>query len=150
MLIFLIAAFLGLMVLIDGLLKGEVLRPLLGLAACALFVWMAFWGVPYLSAKFDRKMAEQMATAGTRRSWPMVFASVLFGLIAFACAVAILVVPFEALIDWSRQSAGLVRGLETGFGQSGARLALSALFFTASGAAFWGAWTWYQSGAEGD
>lgn len=146
--IFFIAALLGLMVLIDGLMQGEILRPLLGLAAFALFGWMTFWGIPYLTAKLHRKIDEQMARAGKHRSWPLVFGSAVFGLTMLACAIAIISVPFEALVDWSRRSAGLVRSLEDGLGQAGARVALAALFLTASGAAFWGAWTWYQSNSE--
>lgn len=143
-LIFLIAAGLGLMVWIDGLLKGELLRAFLGGSACLLFAWMAFWGVPYLSAKLDRKFAEQMDTMGQKRNWVFAIASVLFALMFFAFAIASLVAPFEYIVDWGRRTSGLVTGLESLVGQVGTRFLLAALFLFVGGAAAMGAWTWFS------
>jgi hypothetical protein len=135
----------ALLVGIDGLLKGEWLRALGGWGFFALMLWLAFVGVPYLSAKLDRQLAEVAARPTSIRSWPVIVAGALFGLACLAGAGAILFAPFEYLLDWSRSTRGLFLGLAAVVGEIGARLVVAALFLFAAFAALKTTWLRIQA-----
>jgi len=86
--------------------------------------------------RWRERIGEELAGASAiRRSWPLVIAGALFALLCFAGALALLLAPWEQLMDYSVRTGYLLQGLEAVGGRWGARLALAALFAFAGGAA---------------
>jgi len=150
-LFFALLAFLGLMVAIDGVLNGPWYRFLGGLAWFVAWGWLALFGPPRavrdkIDAVEDRVMSE--ATAIKRpdgsRSWPLIIASVLFALMAFAGAGFILFAPYQDLLDFSARNARLFHELASVLGEFGSRIPVAALFLVAGYAASKTAWVRYQ------
>jgi len=102
-----ILAFLGLMVAIDGLLDGPWYRFLGGLAWFVAWGWLALFGPPKavrdrIDAVEDRVISEAVAIKRPdgSRSWPFIFVSVVFALMAFAGAGFILFAPYPELLRY--------------------------------------------------
>ncbi|APV50092.1 hypothetical protein BWI17_10590 [Betaproteobacteria bacterium GR16-43] len=141
------AAVLGLLVTIDGLLNGPWYRFVGGLAWFVAWGWLGILGPPQFVR--DRVTAFKARLAGESgamkrpdgsRSWPLIFASVVFALIALAGAAFILFAPYQDLLDWSKRSAYLLHGLRDVLGEFGSRLPLAAVFLVAAYAASKTAW----------
>ena len=133
-----VIAFIGLLVGIDGLLQGQWLRSAAGWAWFAAFLHVAVRGVPdfLFPRQWRERIAADLASAfAIRRSGPMILAGALFALLCFAGALALLLAPWEQLMDYSARTGYLLRSLEAVGGRWGARLALAALFAFAGGAA---------------
>jgi len=119
MLIIAVLAFLGLLVFVDGLLKGEVLRPLLGLG------WAGFWiclGVllvkPEWSPRFSVPAIDRLRERfRDRYLMPllMLAATLAFGAMAFWYAT----MPFEDFLSGRR--AWFARDLHALIGEAGTR-----------------------------
>jgi hypothetical protein len=141
-LIFLCFALIALLVGIDGLLKGEMLRSAAGWAMFALFVWVGVYGWRRASREWQERNADEIARlmSPTTRSWPMIVMGALFALTCFIGAGWILAAPYEELIAWSRVSRAMLRGLESAAGQWLGRAVFAALFAFAGGAAGYTAW----------
>ena len=147
----LVLAFLGLMMAIDGVLNGPWYRFLGGLAWCIAWGWLALMGPPkivrkQIDAAEDRVLSEAFAIKRPdgSRSWPFIFASVVFALVAFAGAAFVLFAPYQDLLDWSKRSAYLVTGLRDMLGEFGSRIPLAALFLFAGYAASKTAWVRFK------
>jgi hypothetical protein len=146
-LFFAILAFLGLMVAIDGVLSGPWYRFLGGLAWFVAWGWLALFGPPKvvrdrIDAVEDQVISEAVAIKRPdgSRSWPFIFVSVVFALVALAGAGFILFAPYQDLLDWSIRSAYLLRELSDVLGEFGSRVPLAAVFLFASYAASKTAW----------
>jgi len=74
------------------------------------------------------------------RSWPFIFVSVVFALMAFAGAGFILFAPYPELLDFSARNARLFRELAEVLGEFGSRLPIAAIFLVAGYAASKTAW----------
>ena len=143
--IVLIIALLALMVGIDGLLKGELLRSFAGFFVFVGMVLLLFRLHVY-ARRFDEKSAEVLARAGTSRSWPFAILSGAFFLVCVAGVATCLFAPFDYLLDWGDRSRGLVAGLASLAGEGGARVLLAALFGFAAWASGKTALTWWRAG----
>ena len=124
-------ALLALIVFIDGLLQGELLRALCGFVVLAGMVALIFRLHHYI-ARFNEKLADAMAGAtegvGTRRNWLVAIVSFLFCATCLAGAATSLFASFDYLLAWEGRKHGFVAGLNAVGGEIGARLVLIALF----------------------
>ena len=146
-----ILALLGLMMAIDGLLDGPWYRFVGGLAWFVAWGWLALFGPPKIvrdkiDAAEDRVISEAVAIKrpdGTR-SWPFIFVSVVFALLAFVGAGFILFAPYQDLLDFSTRNARLFRELAEVLGEFGSRIPIAAIFLFAGYAASKTAWVRYK------
>jgi len=146
-----ILALLGLMMAIDGLLEGPWYRFVGGLVWFAGWGWLALFGPPKvvrdkIDAVEDQVLSEAKAIKRPdgSRSWPFIFASVVFALMAFAGAGFILFAPYQELLDFSARNSRLFRELASVLGEFGSRLPIAAVFLFAGYAASKTAWVRYK------
>jgi hypothetical protein len=133
--VFAALALLGLIFFIDGLLQGEVVRPLLGLSWAALWTFVAVWAVrPHW---IPRVIAEPLGRFYGRHG--LLLGSLAGGIAFAAIAYWYAVVPIEELLSGRR--SWLARNLHDAFGEGAARalyVGICAFFSAACWRMFYG------------
>jgi hypothetical protein len=143
-LILLIVALLGVMVVIDGLMKGEILRPLAGAIVAWCFGTLMFKGIPW-PAPVVRHVESEMVRIRSGRSppgfsrWPMVIAGAMMGLGFLAVALMMLFGSTEAIESVMPRVARSLRRGEGGDSMI-ERVGFAVLFAIGAAAALFSAW----------